>query len=164
MNTSTINQLISVVSRLVFGRYLYDSMQIVDSHVSNVQVQQELHLNKLTVCPMVSFDRLWSTPPFSWSVLGGEKSKSQMVRGVFGIAPSLWRVFLAVTFSVQEQHFCSHCFSLFWYFRICFHSNRERPLQSTAPWLQSWRVSEGCTSTTASAACPLHRPRTPQLP
>lgn len=74
MNTSTINQLISVVSRLVFGRYLYDSMQIVDSHVSNVQVQQELHLNKLTVCPMVSFDRLWSTPPISWSVLGVEKA------------------------------------------------------------------------------------------
>ncbi|KAL0154602.1 hypothetical protein M9458_048865, partial [Cirrhinus mrigala] len=42
--------------------------------------------------------------------------------------------------------------------------NRERPLRSTAPWLQSWRVSEGCTSTTASAACPLRRPRTPRPP
>lgn len=160
---NTINQLILVVSRLVFGRYLYDSMQIVDSHVSIVQVQQELHLNKLTVCPMVSSDRLWSTSPISWSVLGGE-SKSQMVRGVFGIAPSQ---FLRLSLSLcrnKSLHFCSHCFSLFWYFCFCFHSNRERPLRSTAPWLRSWRESEGCTSTTASAACPLHRPRTPQPP
>lgn len=166
MNTSTINQLISVVPRLVFGRYLYDSMQIVDSHMSDVQVQQELHLNKFTVYPMVSFDSLWSTSPHLTISFRGEKA-------------SLWwlEVSLVLPRPFEERHpvlqapyknnsiyFCSRCFSLFWYFHFCFHSNRERPLQSTAQWLQSWRVSEGCTSTTASAACPLRRPRTPQPP
>lgn len=93
-----------MVPRLVFGRYLYDSMQIVDSHVSDVRVQQELHLNKFTVYPMVSFESLWSTP-FSGSVLGGKKSKSQMIRGVFGIAPNLWRVSPSSSGSIQEQQY-----------------------------------------------------------
>lgn len=52
-NTFTINQFIPVVPRLLFGRYLYDSMQFVDSQGCDVQVTRELHLNKLTVCSMV---------------------------------------------------------------------------------------------------------------
>lgn len=113
-------------------------------------VQKELHLNKLTV---VSFDRLWSTSPSSWSVLGGGASLRWLEVSL--VLPRPFEEFVLCAGTTV----CS-----FWFFVFCFRSNRERPLQSTAPWLQSWRVSEGCTSTTASAVCPLRRPRTPPPP
>ncbi len=96
-------QLISVVPRLVFGRYLYDSMQIVDSHMSDVSTKgtpfEQVH--------SLSHGVFWQSvkhPPISRSVLGGE-SKSQMVRSVFGIAPTLWRPSPSSSGSIHEQQY-----------------------------------------------------------
>lgn len=132
------------------------------------------------ICPMYNRNSIWTgSQSVPWCLLTGLKHFPHFMISFRGENASLgWlEVSLVLPWPFEEGHpvlqapyknnsiyFCSHCFSLFWYFHFCFHSNRERPLQSTAPWLQSWRVSEGCTSTIASAACPLSRPRTLRPP